>query len=48
VPYVIDSGPAKGHHGDVQVPEEDYTPAAVQQAIQDQVDTTHNIGILRG
>jgi hypothetical protein len=48
IPYVIDSGPAKGHHGDVQVPEEDYTPESVQQAIQDQVDTTHSIGSLRG
>jgi hypothetical protein len=46
VPYRIDSGPAAGHNGVVKVANEDYTPATVEQAITDQVDTTHAIGNL--
>lgn len=46
VPYAIDSGPAKGHQAAVHILPGDYTPAAVQQAITDAVNTTHGIASL--
>jgi hypothetical protein len=46
VPYRIDSGPSRGHFGEVRVTEEDYTPDTVRQVIEDKVTTTHMIGDL--
>lgn len=47
VPYVIDSGPAKGHHGVVRVEPHDYTPAGVEEAINTAVSRTHGVSDLR-
>jgi hypothetical protein len=47
VPYVIDSGPAAGHHGTVTIPHGQYTPERVQAAITDAVSTTHGVADLK-
>lgn len=44
VPYMIDSGPAKGQTGEVRVPDEDYVPATVESMINAKTSTTHAIG----
>lgn len=43
VPYVIDTGPAKGHHGVVRVGDDDFTTDAVQTAIDADVLRHHLI-----
>lgn len=46
VPYVIDSGPARGHHGVVRVSEDDFTADMVGQAIDADVLAHHLIAPL--
>jgi hypothetical protein len=46
VPYVIDSGPAKGATHHVTVDASDYTPASVQAAIDDDAATHEGVGNL--
>jgi hypothetical protein len=43
VPYVIDSGPAKGTRRSVKVTDTDYSPDSVQAAIEADLDATHQI-----
>ena len=48
VPYLIDSGPAKGHQGSVKVPAGAGWQDLVGPAIQAQVDATHTVANLSG
>lgn len=43
IPYVIDSGPARGHGGSVQVDAASFTPQTVKEAIDAQVNAVHSI-----
>jgi len=43
VPYMIDSGPAKGHQGMVSVPASSYSPDEVKRLITVAVGTTHDV-----
>lgn len=46
VPYMIDSGPAKGHQGVAKFTVDDYNPDEVQREIEAQVATTHSVADL--
>jgi hypothetical protein len=46
VPYTIDSGPAAGHTGTVQIDYAHYTPDGVKAAIEAQVGSTHSVASL--
>lgn len=46
VPYVIDSGPAKGSRRTLKFPTSMYNPASVKAAIEQDVDNTHNVASL--
>lgn len=46
VPYVIDSGPARGHHGVVRVSDDDFTADMVGQTIDADVLRHHLIAPL--
>lgn len=46
VPYVIDSGPAKGLRRTVKVSAAEYTPDGVKLAIESDLDNTHQIAQL--
>lgn len=43
VTYVIDSGPATGHVGQVNVPAAQYNPEVVKAAITAQAQTLHQV-----
>jgi hypothetical protein len=43
VPYVIDSGPARGHRGAVKVPHPHWSPEAARAAVEADVDTHHDV-----
>lgn len=47
VPYMIDSGPARGSTHTVEVSTDDFTPARVKSAIEDQLSTVHGVTTLR-
>lgn len=47
IPYVIDSGPAKGHTGTVKVPHAQFTVVNTQAAIETAVDQHHDIAGIR-
>lgn len=47
VPYVIDSGPAAGHHGVVRLEPHAFTPDGVREAIDAAVLRTHGVADLR-
>lgn len=47
IPYVIDSGPAAGHHGVVRLEAHAYTPDSVREAIDAAVLRTHGVSDLR-
>jgi hypothetical protein len=47
VPYVIDSGPAKGLRRTVDVPSAGYTTESVKSAIESDLATTHAVASLR-
>lgn len=46
VPYVIDSGPARGHHGTVRVTGDDFTADMVGEAIDADVLAHHLVANL--
>lgn len=46
IPYVIDSGPAKGHQGVVRVTPEEFTPVRVQQAVESVISAAHLVADL--
>ena len=46
VPYMIDSGAAKGHVGVLKVAPRDYYPEFVKDAIDEAVGNTHGIATL--
>lgn len=47
VPYVIDSGPSRGHQGTVRVtPDEFANPERVRQAIETLIHAAHQVGSL--
>lgn len=46
VPYVIDSGPARGSTGVVRVVQEDFTPDEVKSRIETMVAAKHGIASL--
>ena len=48
VPYRIDSGPAAGHTGQVQIPVDQFTADTVRAAVQGAVGATHAVGGLSG
>ena len=48
VPYMIDSGPAMGHAGEVTIPATAYNPATVKEAIEMQVNAVHDVASLTG
>ena len=48
IPYVIDSGPAKGQRRSVKVPESQYNLDGVRTAIESDLNTTHQIAQLGG
>jgi hypothetical protein len=48
VPYVIDSGPAKGTTHEVTVPAADFTPESVKSAITDHLSNVHGVASLSG
>lgn len=48
VPYVIDTGPAAGHTGVVQVDAASFNPATVNDAIRQQVGAVHLVASLKG
>jgi hypothetical protein len=48
VPYRIDTGPAVGHTGQVQIPADQYTADNVRAAVQLAVDATHGVAGLAG
>lgn len=43
VPYMIDSGPAAGHRGQVQIAASAFNETNVRQAIDAQVGAVHNV-----
>lgn len=43
IPYVIDSGPAKGHQGTVKIPHASFTVDTVKQAVESDVDVHHQV-----
>lgn len=43
VPYVIDSGPATGHGGSVQIDAANFNKQTVKEAIDAQVNSVHDI-----
>lgn len=43
IPYHIDSGPAKGHHGHVKIPHPEFTVETTRAAIESDVDMHHDI-----
>lgn len=47
IPYVIDSGPAKGTQRSVKVTQQNYTRTGVQAAIEADLDATHQIASLQ-
>lgn len=47
VPYVIDSGPSRGSRGAVKVEPHDFTPARVEELINDAVGAKHAVADLR-
>jgi hypothetical protein len=47
IPYVIDSGPAKGHKGQVKVPHAEFNVDTTRAMIEEQVDTHHDIAGLK-
>lgn len=48
VPYVIDSGPAKGHTGRVSIAANNFTKANVAEAVQQQVNAVHDVATVTG
>jgi hypothetical protein len=48
VPFIIDTGPAAGHRGVVNVPVGQLNQANVARLVADQVSTVHDIGGLSG
>lgn len=48
VPYVIDSGPAAGHQGSVQIDAGSFNQANVTAAINQQVGAVHLVAGLAG
>lgn len=48
VPYMVDSGPAKGHVGQVQIAASAFNQANVTAAIQAQVGAVHSVAGLSG
>jgi len=47
IPYVIDSGPAMGHRGTVQIAANQFNPANVKEAIEAQVGAVHDVANIR-
>lgn len=47
VPYIVDSGPARGHHGTVRLEAHDFTPDGVKTAIDTAVTRVHGVSDLR-
>lgn len=47
VPYQINSGPAAGSVRSVKVPHSQYTPDNVKAAIEDDVNTAHDIASIK-
>jgi hypothetical protein len=43
VPYMIDTGPAAGHVGQVQLAASAFNPATVREAIEQQVGAVHSV-----
>lgn len=48
VPYMIDSGPAAGHVGQVQIASSAFTPDAVKGAVEAAVAAVHNVASISG
>jgi hypothetical protein len=48
VPYMIDTGPAAGHTGTVQIDATGFNPATVSDAIRQQVGAVHLVAGLAG
>lgn len=46
VPYMIDSGPAKGTRGVVKVPHSQYTPENVKNAVEADVNAHHQVAAI--
>lgn len=46
VPYVIDSGPAKGSQHVVRLDPRNFTPADAEQAIREHLSNVHNVALL--
>ena len=46
VPYIVDSGPAKGTTHDVTVPAADFTAAGVREAIEQHLNNVHGVASL--
>jgi hypothetical protein len=44
VPYVIDSGPGKGHRGSVRVPPDQFNETTVADMIRGAVSRVHGVG----
>lgn len=48
IPYMIDTGPAAGHTGTVQLAAAAFNPANVKAAISAQVGAVHDVASLAG
>lgn len=46
VPYMVDSGPAKGSQHKVLIDPRDFVPATVEQAIREHLSNVHNVAQL--
>lgn len=46
VPFTIDSGPARGHRGQVKVPHSQWSPETASAALDDEVNRVHAVASL--
>jgi hypothetical protein len=48
VPYMIDSGPAAGHVGQVTIPTTQFNEPIVREAIEQQIGAVHTVASITG
>jgi hypothetical protein len=46
IPYQIDSGPAKGHRGQVKIPHSQFSVDTARQAVESEVDVHHQVAAI--